>query len=46
MNPQTHRTAIDTRTAAFVLGMNETGLTAVRCLGRERDNRKRVRYRG
>jgi len=35
MNPQTHRTAIDTRTAAFVLGMNETGLTAVRCLGRE-----------
>lgn len=35
MNPQTHRTAIDTRIAAFVLGMNETGLTAVRCLGRE-----------
>lgn len=24
----------DTRTGAFVLGMNETGLTAVRCLGR------------
>jgi D-aspartate ligase len=24
----------DTRTAAFVLGMNETGLTAARCLGR------------
>jgi predicted ATP-grasp superfamily ATP-dependent carboligase len=27
--------AFDTRIAAFVLGMNETGLTAVRCLGRE-----------
>jgi D-aspartate ligase len=25
----------DTRIGAFVLGMNETGLTAVRCLGRE-----------
>jgi predicted ATP-grasp superfamily ATP-dependent carboligase len=27
--------ALDTRTRAFVLGMNATGLTAVRCLGRE-----------
>ena len=27
--------ALDTRTRAFVLGMNETGLTAVRCLARE-----------
>lgn len=27
--------ALDTRIGAFVLGMNETGLTAVRCLGRE-----------
>jgi D-aspartate ligase len=27
--------AFDTRIGAFVLGMNETGLTAVRCLGRE-----------
>ena len=27
--------AFDTQTAAFVLGMNETGLTAARCLGRE-----------
>jgi predicted ATP-grasp superfamily ATP-dependent carboligase len=26
---------MDTRIGAFVLGMNETGLTAVRCLGRE-----------
>jgi predicted ATP-grasp superfamily ATP-dependent carboligase len=26
---------VDTRTGVFVLGMNETGLTAVRCLGRE-----------
>ena len=26
---------LDTRTGAFVLGMNETGLTAARCLGRE-----------
>ncbi|HEY6820400.1 MAG TPA: ATP-grasp domain-containing protein [Burkholderiales bacterium] len=26
---------LDTRVAAFVLGMNETGLTAARCLGRE-----------
>jgi len=28
------RAAFDTRIAAFVLGMNETGLTAARCLGR------------
>src|SRR5687767_15678435 len=27
--------AFDTRIEAFVLGMNETGLTAARCLGRE-----------
>jgi predicted ATP-grasp superfamily ATP-dependent carboligase len=26
---------VDIRTGVFVLGMNETGLTAVRCLGRE-----------
>ncbi len=31
----TGREAFDTRIAAFVLGMNETGLTAIRCLGRE-----------
>jgi predicted ATP-grasp superfamily ATP-dependent carboligase len=31
----TDRKAFDTRIGAFVLGMNETGLTAVRCLGRE-----------
>jgi predicted ATP-grasp superfamily ATP-dependent carboligase len=31
----TGREAFDTRVAAFVLGMNETGLTAIRCLGRE-----------
>ena len=35
MHPKAHKTPIDTRIAAFVLGMNETGLTAVRCLGRE-----------
>lgn len=29
------RATLDTRTGVFVLGMNETGLTAVRCLGRE-----------
>jgi D-aspartate ligase len=34
MDMTTGRKAIDTRTGAFVLGMNETGLTAVRCLGR------------
>lgn len=34
-HPKPHRRPIDTRIAAFVLGMNETGLTAVRCLGRE-----------
>jgi D-aspartate ligase len=27
--------ALDTRVGAFVLGMNETGLTAARCLGRQ-----------
>ena len=32
---KTNREAFDIQTAAFVLGMNETGLTAVRCLGRE-----------
>ena len=31
----TAKKAHDTRIEAFVLGMNETGLTAVRCLGRE-----------
>ena len=31
----TGREAFDTRVAAFVLGMNETGLTAIRCLGRQ-----------
>jgi D-aspartate ligase len=35
MHTRSHRKAFDTRTEAFVLGMNETGLTAVRCLGRE-----------
>jgi D-aspartate ligase len=30
----TERKGFDTRVEAFVLGMNETGLTAVRCLGR------------
>ena len=35
MHTGTDRQAFDTRTEAFVLGMNETGLTAVRCLGRE-----------
>src|SRR5688572_19054963 len=32
---RTAREAFDTRIEAFVLGMNETGLTAVRCLGRQ-----------
>jgi D-aspartate ligase len=35
MRTRTGREAFDTRTEAFVLGMNETGLTAARCLGRE-----------
>ena len=35
MHARTGREAFDTRIGAFVLGMNETGLTAVRCLGRE-----------
>ena len=35
MHTRSHRKAFDTRTEAFVLGMNETGLTAARCLGRE-----------
>ncbi len=35
MHTRTGRGAFDTQTGAFVLGMNETGLTAVRCLGRE-----------
>ena len=35
MHTRTARAAFDTRIGAFVLGMNETGLTAARCLGRE-----------
>ena len=35
MHTRTARAAFDTRIEAFVLGMNETGLTAARCLGRE-----------
>jgi predicted ATP-grasp superfamily ATP-dependent carboligase len=35
MHARTGKAAFDTRGGAFVLGMNETGLTAVRCLGRE-----------
>jgi predicted ATP-grasp superfamily ATP-dependent carboligase len=35
MQTRTARAAFDTRIEAFVLGMNETGLTAARCLGRE-----------
>ena len=35
MHTRTGREAFDTRIGAFVLGMNETGLTAARCLGRE-----------
>src|SRR5438045_918662 len=35
MHTRTGRGAFDTQIEAFVLGMNETGLTAVRCLGRE-----------
>ena len=35
MPARTGREAFDTRIEAFVLGMNDTGLTAVRCLGRE-----------
>ena len=35
MRTQSGQHGFDTRTRAFVLGMNETGLTAVRCLGRE-----------
>jgi len=35
MHTRTGSRAFDTRIEAFVLGMNETGLTAVRCLGRE-----------
>src|SRR5687768_8949030 len=34
MRTRTGGDTFDTRTGAFVLGMNETGLTAVRCLGR------------
>ena len=34
MNTRTRREVFDTTTPAFVLGMNDTGLTAVRCLGR------------
>ncbi len=36
MRTRTGREAFDTRTAAFILGMSPTGLTAVRCLGRQR----------
>jgi D-aspartate ligase len=35
MRTRTRREAFDTQTPAFVLGMSPTGLTAVRCLGRE-----------
>jgi D-aspartate ligase len=35
MQTRTDREAFETRIGAFVLGMNETGLTAARCLGRE-----------
>jgi predicted ATP-grasp superfamily ATP-dependent carboligase len=35
MHARTAGKAFDARIGAFVLGMNETGLTAVRCLGRE-----------
>src|SRR5688572_28591722 len=35
MHTRTDREAFDTRSGAFVLGMNETGLTAARCLGRQ-----------
>jgi predicted ATP-grasp superfamily ATP-dependent carboligase len=35
MRTGTRKEAFDTRTEAFVLGMNTTGLTAARCLGRE-----------
>jgi predicted ATP-grasp superfamily ATP-dependent carboligase len=35
MHTRTGSGAFDTGTAAFVLGMNATGLTAARCLGRE-----------
>jgi D-aspartate ligase len=34
MPANSRREAIDARAQAFVLGMNETGLTAARCLGR------------
>jgi D-aspartate ligase len=35
IHTRTDREAFDTRIGVFVLGMNETGLTAARCLGRE-----------
>ena len=35
MHTRTGKEAFDTRTGSFVLGMNTTGLTAARCLGRE-----------
>src|SRR5262245_57461736 len=35
MHTRADRHTFDTRIEAFVLGMNATGLTAVRCLGRE-----------
>jgi D-aspartate ligase len=35
MHARSRRGAFDTQAGAFVLGMNTTGLTAVRCLGRE-----------
>ena len=35
VHARTGKGAFDTRSGAFVLGMNETGLTAARCLGRE-----------
>jgi len=35
LSTKSGKEAFDTRTGAFVLGMNETGLTAARCLGRQ-----------
>jgi D-aspartate ligase len=35
MHARSRKGAFDTQAGAFVLGMNTTGLTAVRCLGRE-----------
>lgn len=35
MDTRSRRAAFDTQVEAFVLGMNDTALTAIRCLGRE-----------